>query len=56
MEKIPIMTVPFEKITIDLVGPFQRSKLGYKYFLTVIDLASWYCLASMRESTVPDLP
>ncbi len=42
MEEIPIMTVPFEKIAIDLVGPFQRSKAGYKYLLTVIDLASRY--------------
>ncbi len=42
MEEIPVMTVPFEKIAIDLVGPFQRSKAGYKYLLTVIDLASRY--------------
>lgn len=42
MLEIPVMTMPFEKVAIDLVGPFPRTKTGYRFLLTVIDLASRY--------------
>ena len=37
-----ILEKPFEKLAVDLVGPFPRSKLGMKYLLTGICLASRY--------------
>ena len=42
MVPIPIMTMPFEKVAIDLVGPFPRTKDGYRFLLTTMDLATRY--------------
>ena len=30
----PVITEPFESVAFDIVGPFPRSKSGYKYLLT----------------------
>ena len=37
-----MITEPFEKMAMDLVGPFTRSHRGFKYILTTICLASKY--------------
>ena len=39
---MPILSEPFEKMAMDIVGPFPRSFKGYKYILTTICLASKY--------------
>ena len=41
MMEVPVLAVPFEKVAIDLVGPFERAKSGH-FVLTCIDLASRY--------------
>ena len=41
--KMPLIEVPFQRIAIDLVGPFQPpSARGHRYILTVIDYATRY--------------
>ena len=41
MEKMPIITEPFLKVTIDLIGPLSPpSERGHKYVLTLIDCAT----------------
>ena len=35
-----ILTVPGEKVCVDVVGPFPKSKRGYTHLLTCIDIAS----------------
>ena len=35
-----IVTVPFERVSIDLVGPLPKSKGGFKYLFTYIDNSS----------------
>ena len=42
MIPMPVLSVPFEVVAIDLVGPFPRSRKGYKYLLTLLCLASKY--------------
>ncbi len=42
MGDTPIQSEPFQHMAIDLVGPFTRTKRGYKYLLTCICLASRY--------------
>ncbi len=42
MGQMPVLTIPFEKVAIDLLGPFTRSRKGFKYLLTFICLASRY--------------
>lgn len=45
-------TTPFEKILIDIAGPLQESKYGYRYILGVIDVFSRYpMIIPLRETT-----
>ena len=39
--KMPVVDVPFKRIAVDLIGPFKpTSKGGYRYVLTVVDVAT----------------
>jgi len=40
MQLREVVTVPFERVAIDIVGPFPNAKGGFKYLLTMIDLAT----------------
>ncbi|XP_075732788.1 uncharacterized protein LOC142775324 [Rhipicephalus microplus] len=41
--KVPIISTPFEKVAIDIVGPlFPRSTQDNKYILTMVDYATRY--------------
>ena len=45
-----IVTVPFERVCIDLVGPLPKSKGGYQYLLTYIDVATrWPEVVALRS-------
>ena len=37
-----IVTEPFKKIAIDIVGELPRTTTGYKYILTIVDYATRY--------------
>lgn len=39
---LPVISTPWERITLDVVGPLPRSRKGYRYILTIIDHASRY--------------
>ena len=56
MVEVPVLAVPFEKVAIDLMGPFERAKSGHHFVLTCIDLASRYPEAiPIREATAEDV-
>eukprot|EP00745_Piridium_sociabile_P036317 TRINITY_DN6494_c1_g1_i2.p2 TRINITY_DN6494_c1_g1~~TRINITY_DN6494_c1_g1_i2.p2 ORF type:complete len:120 (-),score=12.99 TRINITY_DN6494_c1_g1_i2:78-437(-) len=39
--QMPRVDVPFKRIAVDLIGPFKpTSKSGYRYVLTVMDVAT----------------
>ena len=40
--EMPIISVPFQRVAIDLVGPVVPSRRGHRFILTVIDYASRY--------------
>ena len=42
---LPIPNKPFDGICLDCVGPLERSKQGFKWILTCIDLHSSFLLA-----------
>ena len=43
LQKVPVITTPFYRIGIDLVGPIlPASSAGHKYILTLIDYASGF--------------
>ena len=47
-----VVTVPSERVCVDVVGPFPRSKKGYTYLLTCIDVASrWPEAIPVRSTT-----
>ena len=42
LKPVPIVSVPFTKIAMDLIGELPRTKSGYKYILTLVDYATRY--------------
>ena len=47
-----ITTVPFDRVAIDLVGPFPTAREGFKYLLTCIDMATrWPEAVPLRKTT-----
>lgn len=40
LHKMPVISVPFQRVAIDLIGPFQVSSAGNRYVLTVVDMAT----------------
>ena len=42
---VPVITSPWKKLAMDVVGPITRTKTGYRYILTVVDLATKYPVA-----------
>ena len=43
LENMPIITVPFQRVAVDIIGPlFPTSKRGKKYILTMVDVATRY--------------
>ena len=48
--RMPIIGVPFERIAIDLAGPFTRSSRGHTHILTIVDYATRYVEAIPLKS------
>ena len=42
LKPVEIVTEPFKKIAIDIVGELPRTTTGYKYILTIVDYATRY--------------
>ena len=42
MIPLPAMSVPFERIAMDIVGPLPRSRSGHRYILVLCDYATRY--------------
>ena len=52
MVAMEIVTVPFERVSIDLVGPLPKSRGGFQYLFTYIDNASrWPEAEPLRSIT-----
>ena len=51
MISMPLIELPFQRITMDVVGPLPRSRLGNKYILTICDHAPRYPEAIALPST-----
>ena len=39
---LPIVSTPFQKIAMDIVGPLPRSRSGCCYILVICDYATWH--------------
>lgn len=51
LQRMPVITQPFDRVAIDIVGPMQRTKSGHSYLLTMIDYGSRYPDAVPLKST-----
>lgn len=51
LKPVEIVTEPFKKIAIDIVGELPRTTTGYKYILTIVDYATRYPEAIPLRST-----
>ncbi len=45
LQQPDLISERFEKLALDVVGPLERSKQGYAYLLTAMDLATHFCYA-----------
>ena len=53
---LPIPNRPFDGICLDCVGPLERSKQGFKWILTCIDLhSSFLIVAAMKSKPTDDV-
>ena len=47
-----ILSVPFEKVCLDIVGPLPNTRGGFRYILTFIDVATrWPEAVALRSTT-----
>ena len=51
LRPVDIVTEPFKKIAIDIVGELPRTTTGYRYILTIVDSATRYPEAIPLRST-----
>ena len=52
MQTREVVTVPSERVAVDIVGPFPVAKGGFRYLLTYLDMATRWPEASISESMV----
>jgi len=52
MQTREIVTIPFKRVAVDLVGPFPSAKGGFRFLLTCVDLATrWPEVVPIRTCT-----
>ena len=42
LRPLPLIEIPFERLAMDLIGPFDRSTQGYRFVLVLVDYATRY--------------
>ena len=56
LQAMPVITTPFKRIAMDIVGPLEKSSAGYQYILVVCDYATRFPEAfPLRSVTTPKL-
>ena len=40
LKPVPLVHTPWQKLAMDIVGPFSRTSNGYQYILTLVDMAT----------------
>lgn len=56
MQPMPIVSIPFERIGVDIVGPLLQFSTHHKFLLVVIDYPTHYpeaiLLSNMKTETI----
>ena len=54
MKEREVVTIPSERVCVDLVGPFPKALGGFEFLLTVIDVATrWPEAVPLKKATAP---
>ena len=52
LHPLPIITEPFKRVAVDVVGPLVRTKAGNKYVLVIADYTSkWHEANALKNTT-----
>ncbi len=53
---LPVISVPFQRMAMDIVGPLEKSSAGHRYILVISDYATRYPEAfPLRSITTPKI-
>ncbi|KAL0194735.1 hypothetical protein M9458_008307 [Cirrhinus mrigala] len=56
LQPLPVISAPFRRIAVDIVGPLEKSSAGHRYILVVSDYATRYPEAfPLRSITTPKI-
>ncbi len=56
LQPLPVISAPFRRIAMDIVGPLEKSSVGHRYILVVSDYATRYPEAfPLRTITTPKI-
>ncbi len=56
LHPLPIISTPFRRIAMDIVGPLEKSSAGHRYILVICDYATRYPEAfALRTITTPEV-
>ncbi|GAA6067095.1 uncharacterized protein LOC124385150 [Tachysurus ichikawai] len=56
LQPLPVISVPFQRIAMDIVGPLEKSSTVYQYILVISDYATRYPEAfPLRSITTPKI-
>ena len=56
MQEREVVTVPSERVCVDLVGPFPTAKGGFQFLLTYIDMATrWPEAVPLKKTTTREV-
>ena len=49
LRPLPLVEIPFDRVAMDLIGPFDRSTQGHRFVLVLMDYATRYPEAVWRR-------
>ncbi len=56
LQLLPVISEPFRRIAMDIVGPLEKSSAGHRYILVISDYSTWYPEAfPLRTITTPKI-
>ncbi|XP_046704256.1 uncharacterized protein LOC124385150 [Silurus meridionalis] len=56
LQPLPVVSVPFQRIAMEIVGPLEKSSTGYQYILVISDYVTRYPDAfPLRSITTPKI-
>lgn len=55
LQLLPIITKPFDRVALDILGPFPKSDMGYQFMLVIMNYATHYPKAVPMQTVTKEL-